>query len=125
MRSPSSRSCLGVGLGRCDTSTAPPPESAAEIAKGGTGLMTRRWRQPYRCVSRRPPGILANDRRRPQAARRERHHRVECRLNRFIAAVARLVGLGESRRLRIAVVAPNILAGDGTSNAARDTIRAV
>src|SRR5215471_6590632 len=46
-------------------------------------------------------------------------------LNRLIAAAARLVGAGEARRLRIAVVAPNILAGDGTSNAARDTIRAV
>jgi glycosyltransferase involved in cell wall biosynthesis len=50
---------------------------------------------------------------------------VECRLNRLIAAAARLVGRGKARRLRIAVVAPNILAGDGTSNAARDTIRAV
>jgi glycosyltransferase involved in cell wall biosynthesis len=46
-------------------------------------------------------------------------------LNSLIAAAARLVGAGEARRLRIAVVAPNILAGDGTSNAARDTIRAV
>jgi glycosyltransferase involved in cell wall biosynthesis len=42
-----------------------------------------------------------------------------------MAVAARLVGAGESRRrLRIAIVAPNILAGDGTSNAVRDTIRA-